>query len=117
MAFILAPEIDQPTANLLIQLQLQDAGLYFISSKGKSRDPTDEELAFQLQNEELEVISQLLADRQMATSFTAAVQADGCIITMNQVKRTRVKTKISLVSRRRIDVLSLQPISNQHQQL
>ncbi|KAH1414987.1 hypothetical protein KXX44_007791, partial [Aspergillus fumigatus] len=86
MAFVLSPEIDQPTADLLIQLQLQDAGLYFESSKGKSRDPTDEELAFQLQNEELEIISQLLADRRMATSFAAAVQADGCIVAVNQVE-------------------------------
>ncbi|KAH1545066.1 hypothetical protein KXX57_004975, partial [Aspergillus fumigatus] len=86
MAFVLAPEIDQPTADLLIQLQLQDASLYFKSSKGKSRDPTDEELAFQLQNEELEIISQLLADRRMATSFAAAVQADGCIVAVNQVE-------------------------------
>ncbi|KAH1514954.1 hypothetical protein KXX18_008396, partial [Aspergillus fumigatus] len=65
---------------------LQDASLYFKSSKGKSRDPTDEELAFQLQNEELEIISQLLADRRMATSFAAAVQADGCIVAVNQVE-------------------------------
>lgn len=86
IAFVLAPEIDQPTANLLIQLQLQDASLYFKSSKGKSHNPTDEELAFQLQNKELEIISQLLADRQIATSFAAAVQADGCIVAVNQVE-------------------------------
>ncbi|PKX99530.1 BRcat and Rcat domain-containing protein [Aspergillus novofumigatus IBT 16806] len=76
MAFVLAPEIDQPTADLLVQLQLQDASLYFKSSKGKSRDPTDEELAFQLQNKELEIISH----------FAAAVQADRCIVAVNQVE-------------------------------
>lgn len=60
MACIFEPGIDQSTADLIIQLQLQDANLYFESSKGKSREPTDEELAFQLQNEELERSSQFL---------------------------------------------------------
>lgn len=80
MACVLEPGIDQSTADLIIQLQLEDAGLYFESSKGKSREPTDEEFAFQVQNEELESISQFLLDRRMAMSFAAAVQADGNIL-------------------------------------
>lgn len=83
MACVLEPEIDQHTADLIIQLQLQDAGLYFESSKGKSREPTDEELAFQLQIEELEGNSQFLFDRRMAISFAAAVQTDGMILADN----------------------------------
>ncbi|PYH42936.1 BRcat and Rcat domain-containing protein [Aspergillus saccharolyticus JOP 1030-1] len=80
MACILDSGIDQLTFDLIVQLQLQDADLYFESSKGKSRDPTDEELAFQLQNEEWGNISQYLQDRRMAMSFAAAVQADGHVL-------------------------------------
>ncbi|KAB8267157.1 IBR finger domain protein [Aspergillus minisclerotigenes] len=80
MACLLEPEVDQSTADLIVQLQLEDAGCYFESSKGKTREPTDEELAFQLQNEELESVSQFLLDRRMAMSFVAAVQADGNIL-------------------------------------
>ena len=83
MACVLELEIDQPTADLIVQLQLQDAGLYFEHSKGKSREPTNEELAFQLQNEELESVSQFLLDRRMAESFATAVQADGRILADN----------------------------------
>ncbi|KAJ5496439.1 IBR finger domain protein, partial [Penicillium fimorum] len=84
MAYML--EVDQPTAGLIVQIQLQDAGLYSEISKGKSRDPTDEELAFQLQNEQLEEIFNLLKDRRMAMSFAAAVQADGRILAQTQVE-------------------------------
>ncbi|KAJ5185833.1 hypothetical protein N7491_006297 [Penicillium cf. griseofulvum] len=84
MAYML--EVDQPTAELIVQIQLQDAGLYSEISKGKSRDLTDEELAFQLQNEQLEAISNFLKDRRMAMSFAAAVQADGRILAQTQVE-------------------------------
>ncbi|KAJ9224086.1 hypothetical protein DTO169C6_3706 [Paecilomyces variotii] len=82
--------MDQATADLLIQLQLEDTGLYFETSKGKSRDLTDEELAFQLQSEELTGVSQFLFDRRMALSFAAAVQADGQILVENSVEEERV---------------------------
>jgi hypothetical protein len=84
MACIL--EVDQPTAELIVQIQLQDAGFYAETSKGKSRDPTNEELAFQLQKEQLEEISHILKDRRMAMSFAAAVQADGRIPAETQVE-------------------------------
>jgi IBR domain, a half RING-finger domain len=86
MACVLEPGMDLPTADLIVQLQLEDAGLYFGSSKGKSREPTSEEVAFQLQNEELESISQLLMDRRMAMSFAAAVQADGRILADSRIE-------------------------------
>jgi hypothetical protein len=86
MACILEPAIDQPTFDLIVQLQLQDADLYFESSKGKSREPTDEDLAFHLQNEEWESICQFLEDRRMAMSFAAAVQADGQVLAESQVE-------------------------------
>ncbi|KAL3479213.1 hypothetical protein BJX99DRAFT_268635 [Aspergillus californicus] len=85
MACLLEPGIDQSTADLIVELQLQDANYYFESSKGKSRDLTDEELAFQLQNEEWESISQSLVDRRMALSFAAAVQTDGEILAETQI--------------------------------
>lgn len=78
MAYML--EVDHPTAELIVQIQLQDAGLFSEVSKSKSRDPTDEELAFQLQNEQLKAISNFLKDRRIAISFAAAVQADGRIL-------------------------------------
>ncbi|KAM5432083.1 hypothetical protein MferCBS31731_007584 [Microsporum ferrugineum] len=89
MASILELEADQPTVDLIIQLQLQDAGLYFESRKGKSQELTDEELAFQLQNEEFESMCQFLSDRRMATSFAAAVQADGRVLADNQLEEER----------------------------
>ncbi|EAS30134.3 IBR finger domain-containing protein [Coccidioides immitis RS] len=85
MASVPEPEIDQPTADLIVQLQLQDADLYFESSKGKSREPTDEELAFQLQTEEFKNASQFFVDRRMAMSFATAVQVDGPIMVDNFV--------------------------------
>ncbi|KGO75966.1 hypothetical protein PITC_073420 [Penicillium italicum] len=77
---------DQATADLIIQLQLQDVGVYAEYVKGKAREPTDEELAFQLQNDDLESGSQLLSDRRMAMSFAAAVQADAQILVDSQVE-------------------------------
>nr|KMM68472.1 RING finger protein [Coccidioides posadasii RMSCC 3488] len=85
MASVPEPEIDQPTADLIVQLQLQDADLYFESAKGKSREPTDEELAFQLQTEEFKNASQFFVDRRMAMSFATAVQVDGPILVDNFV--------------------------------
>lgn len=86
MACVLEPATDKPTLDLIVQLQLQDAHLYFESSKGKSREPTDEELAFRLQHEEWESISQFVEDRRMAMSFAAAVQADGRILAESLVE-------------------------------
>ncbi|KAF3492109.1 IBR finger domain-containing protein [Arthroderma uncinatum] len=86
MASVLEPEVEQSTADLIIRLQLEDTDLYFKSWKGKSLDLTDEELAFQLQNEEFESMSQYLSDRRMATSFAAAVRADGRILADNRLE-------------------------------
>jgi hypothetical protein len=60
MACIL--EVVQPTAELIVQIQLQGACSYSETSKGKSRDPTDEGLAFQLQKEQLEAVSHTVKD-------------------------------------------------------
>ncbi|KAL4940035.1 hypothetical protein BDV06DRAFT_213806 [Aspergillus oleicola] len=80
MTYNTEPDIDQATADLIIQIQLEDACLYFENSKGKSRDPTDEEIAFRKQQEDLQNISHLHNDRRMAISVAAAVQDDAQVI-------------------------------------
>ncbi|KAL2838621.1 hypothetical protein BJY01DRAFT_257966 [Aspergillus pseudoustus] len=72
--------IDQATADLVLKLQLEDAGIHLEARNDTSTDPTDEELAFQLQQEALQTISQCLDDKRMALSIAAAMQTDGPII-------------------------------------
>ncbi|KAF2992879.1 hypothetical protein E8E15_000036 [Penicillium rubens] len=70
----------------ILEIQIQGACSYSETSKGKSQDPTDEGLAFQLQKEQLEAISHTLKDRRMVMSFAAAVQADGRILAESQAE-------------------------------
>ncbi|KAF4767675.1 hypothetical protein HAV15_009684 [Penicillium sp. str.  len=100
MACIL--ELDQPTAELIIQIQLQDACSCSNTFKGKSRDPTDEELAFYLQKEELKAVSHALKDRRMATSFAAAIQEDGRILAETKVEEESA-SKDQIVARKWMD--------------
>jgi hypothetical protein len=74
--------VDEQTAHLIIQLQLQDADLYSSSSKGKAREgeASDESISFQLQKQELENMSLFLSDRRMTQSIADAVQTDGPIL-------------------------------------
>ncbi|KAJ5873615.1 IBR finger domain protein [Penicillium subrubescens] len=90
MDCVFEPGFDQATANLIIQLQLEDVSLLAEYSKGKCREPTDEELAFQLQNDELKSMSQLLFDRRMAMSVATAVQADAQILVDSQVEEDEI---------------------------
>ncbi|KAL4787730.1 hypothetical protein BJX76DRAFT_353991 [Aspergillus varians] len=90
--------IDQATADLIAQLQREDAESYFETRKGKSRDPTDEELAFQLLNEELGSVSQFLGDKRMAMSMAAAVQVDGQAIADTEMEE-RAATRDRNVAR------------------
>ncbi|EEA18499.1 IBR finger domain protein [Talaromyces marneffei ATCC 18224] len=112
MACVLGPELDQPTADLIVQLQLQDVGLYSDTSKGKSREPTDEELAFHLQNEELESISRYLEDRRMAMSFAAAVEADGHILAENQEEEEKASKDRLIACRWDVDGHPVPPHSS-----
>ncbi|KAE8149931.1 hypothetical protein BDV25DRAFT_140314 [Aspergillus avenaceus] len=79
--------LDQATEDLISRLYLQDALQiedavdYFESGKGKSRELTDEELAFQLQNGELKDESRRYSDNRMAMSLATAVHTDGQILT------------------------------------
>jgi hypothetical protein len=74
--------VDEQTADLIIQLQLEDADFYSSSSKGKAREDeiSDESLAIQLQKQELENMSLFLSDKRMTQSIADAVQTDGQIL-------------------------------------
>lgn len=79
MACVSETQIDQPTADLILQLQRQDVDQLFALSKerlrkGKFRALPDEELALQLHNDELEKTSKSLSDGRMARDLAVAVQ-------------------------------------------
>lgn len=99
MASVLVPEIDPASASVIMQLQLQDAELYFASFKGKSREPTSEEQAFRIQDDELKAVSQVLLDRRMAESVAAAVQADGQILA-NSIAQEEIASNDRNIARR-----------------
>ncbi|KAJ5135251.1 uncharacterized protein N7515_004529 [Penicillium bovifimosum] len=94
--------MDQLTAELIVHLQLEDACSCSETFKGKSRGPTDAELAFQLQKEQLEAVSHTLKDRRMAMSFAAAVQADGRVLAETQ-EQEEIAFKDRLVARQWVD--------------
>jgi hypothetical protein len=73
---MLGQDIDPASASLIVQLQLEDVELFCASSKGKSREPTSDEQAFRMQNEELQEISQIHLDRRMAESVAAVDHAE-----------------------------------------
>ncbi|TGO10348.1 hypothetical protein BTUL_0137g00050 [Botrytis tulipae] len=74
-------DIDDETAKLIIQLQLDD--IEYSSSKGKGRadDVSDISIAFKMQKEELENIALFLSDQRMTRSIASAVQTDGAVLT------------------------------------
>lgn len=104
-------ELDQLTAELIVLIQLENACSYSETSKGKSRDPTDEELAFHLQKEQLEAVSHALKDRRIAMSFAAAVQADGRILAETQVEEESA-SEDRLVARQCMNGEHLVPLDN-----
>ncbi|KAK8175099.1 ibr finger domain-containing protein [Phyllosticta citrichinensis] len=84
-AVSLCPQIqslDEPSASLIIQLQLEDLGNVVSNFKGKSRAGclNDEEYSFQLCQEELEAWQSILRDREMGQSILRAQRADDRII-------------------------------------
>lgn len=86
MAFVFERDhhgIDEATAQLVFQLQLQEFDIYSLGKKGKCREGeiSDEALAFQLRKEEMEMMNAFNADHRMARSMTLAVINDGAILT------------------------------------
>jgi hypothetical protein len=75
--------IDDLTATLLIELQLEDTQEISSSFKGKAREGelSDAELAFKLYKQELDHNASILSDRRMTRSIARAVQSDGDILT------------------------------------
>jgi len=74
--------LDQQTADHILQLQLDDANVYFSSSKGKGREGevSDETLAFKMQRQEIENMSLFCTDNRMARSMGSAVVSDGHLL-------------------------------------
>jgi hypothetical protein len=70
--------IDDLTATLLIQLQLEDIEQILSCSKGKNRqgELTDTELALHLYKQDLECGASILSDRRMTKSIGRAVKTD-----------------------------------------
>jgi len=76
--------VDRETALLIAQIQLEDALQVSQGRKGKAREtvaPSDEELAFRLQTQELETWKVLVQDAALAQSLDEALQSDEEIIT------------------------------------
>jgi IBR domain, a half RING-finger domain len=85
--------IDDETAALLLQLQLDDLEEIAASSKGKSRigEISDKDIAIQLYKQELEAQASIDADRRMSRSIALAVQSDGPALTESASEQTSVE--------------------------
>lgn len=73
--------IDDETANLIIQLQLDDIEYSSGKGKGHADEVSDINVAFQMQKQELESIALFLSDQRMTRSIALAVQTDGVVLT------------------------------------
>lgn len=69
---------DEPSAALIIQLLLEDIASLTSCSKGKSKDGdlTDEQIAFNLFNDELGCRQQVVYDHEMSRSIASAMHSD-----------------------------------------
>jgi len=76
--------IDEATARLIIQLQLEDSEVLAstLDRKGKARegDLTDSQVALQIYRDDMKRNDKLIQDRQMTKSIAHACQTDGNII-------------------------------------
>ncbi|KAK4950049.1 hypothetical protein LTR28_007125 [Elasticomyces elasticus] len=71
--------IDEESAALIMQIQLEDSKQLGSRFKGKQKEGevSDIELALQLYREELDLFEPFRADRQMARSMATAIMTDG----------------------------------------
>jgi hypothetical protein len=74
--------MDDLTAALVIELQLEDAETVSSSFKGKAHEGTlsDAELALELYKQELKRNASIFSDRRMTRSIALAVQTDGNVL-------------------------------------
>jgi hypothetical protein len=75
-------DMDEPTAALILQMQLADLEDVLSSGKGKNREgeSTDQDVALSIYRQEVETRVSLLADRRMTESIARAVQTDGPLL-------------------------------------
>ena len=75
-------ELDDATANLIIQLQCKDIEELLGASKGKGRDgeKTDADIALATYQQELQTMNTILTDRYMGKSLTRAVISDATLL-------------------------------------
>lgn len=76
--------MDEETAELILNLQIEDAHNYRSSQKGKQKEgeTSDLDLAVQSQEAEFEQAASLLSDRRMCRSMNRAIQDDGAVLSM-----------------------------------
>lgn len=76
-------DLDFETANIILQLQLEDVEHVRGRAKGKKREdagPDDSQVALAMMESELQLMRSLVADRHMAQSIATAVLTDGPVI-------------------------------------
>lgn len=74
-------DIDDKTAKLIIQLQLDDIEYSSSKEKGCADSISDISITFEMQKEELKNIALFLSDQRIARSIALAVQTDGAVLT------------------------------------
>jgi len=81
-------EIDEATAALIVQLQLEDCEsiITTVEGKGKGREGelSDTQLALQLYQEDMQRNDAVIKDRRMTKSIAQACQTDGNIVTASR---------------------------------
>ena len=79
-------DIDEASAELILQLQLTELEYLKDGRSGKQKEGTqdDGELAANLFEDNLQAIRMLIADRRMTKSIADAVQADGALLTRSK---------------------------------
>jgi hypothetical protein len=114
-------DMDAATAELLLQLQLEDLEEIDVQSKGKQKQGTvtDAQVARQLQEEELQNARTWVADSSLAQSMARAVQADGQVVA--QLRQAEVVAQadhnmaMSLSGQRRAGAAQSESISAEQQ--
>jgi hypothetical protein len=88
--------MDELSAALIIQLQIQDSQrLYEVcegKGKGRKGELSDAQLAADLYREDLEQYAAILADRQMTRSIARACQTYGNLLTTSLSQEPRRRT-------------------------
>lgn len=100
-------ELDDATATLLLELQLEDCEDFTSKQKGKGRagESSDAEVAMSIHQAELKSKLAVLADQRMTRSIASAVQADGNLLSAAVAQEVTATTDRNLAR-----TLSGQPV-------